>query len=232
MQIRADFGLPASPAYLRSKDLPVPILISSSWGFSEAMNLPPYVQLVGSVFDPEISPAPPISQDLSRWLDQHDDKPIVYVSTGTNAKLTDEQLSSLVRCCCSSCLLHLLSLTYHHGDQWVDGWNEQQAEAFNSLDQYRFLWSLKKAKYSIEIPSLKPHIRMEDFVPQATVLAHKNVKVFLSHCGQNSMLESVWNRVPILALPFSADQVRRFTPSLVVGLLHLTPLLHSRSNSQ
>jgi len=45
-------------------------------------------------------------------------------------------------------------------------------------------------------------------VPQATVLAHPSVKVFLSHCGQNSMLEAVWSRVPVLALPFSADQVR------------------------
>jgi hypothetical protein len=32
--------------------------------------------------------------------------------------------------------------------------------------------------------------------------------VFLSHCGQNSFLEAIWSAVPILALPFMADQVR------------------------
>ena len=71
----------------------------------------------------------------------------------------------------------------------------------------RFLWSLKSAKYPDGIPHVNDNVRIEDFVPQATVLAHKNVKVFLSHCGQNSMLESIQNHVPILALPFMADQV-------------------------
>jgi len=152
------------------------------------------------VFDPEISPAPPLSRDLSEWLDQQPDKPIVYISTGTNVILTNEQLSSLVRHANQLALSLSLTLSLSFTLE------STQAEAFNSLEQYRFLWSLRKEKYSTEIPSLKPHIRVENFVPQATVLAHKSIKVFLSHCGQNSMLESVWNRVPVLALPFMGDQ--------------------------
>jgi hypothetical protein len=80
---------------------------------------------------------------------------------------------------------------------------------FEPIQHDRVLWSLRKAKYSVPIPPVKSHIRIEDFVPQSAVLAHKNVKVFLSHCGQNSFLESVWNEVPILALPFMGDQVLR-----------------------
>jgi UDP:flavonoid glycosyltransferase YjiC (YdhE family) len=76
------------------------------------------------------------------------------------------------------------------------------------LPQYRFLWSLKRVKYDVDIPHLESHVRIQDFVPQAQVLAHRNVKVFLSHCGQNSFLEAIWSAVPILALPFMADQVR------------------------
>ncbi|CAA7397857.1 unnamed protein product [Spirodela intermedia] len=45
-----------------------------------------------------------------------------------------------------------------------------------------------------------------EWVPQTGVLAHAAVKGFLSHCGWNSVLESVCAGVPILALPLMADQ--------------------------
>jgi len=105
-QIRAEYGIATSPGFVRSNALPTPILISTAWGFTEATSLPPFVQLIGSVFDPEISPAPTITPELQQWLDQSDNPPVVYISTGTNAKLTDEQLQSLVRsrCCLWRCL--------------------------------------------------------------------------------------------------------------------------------
>lgn len=69
------------------------------------------------------------------------------------------------------------------------------------------MWSLKRSKYTVPIPEVTSNVRIEDFVPQAVVLAHHNVRVFLSHCGMNSFLEAMNSGVPILALPFIADQV-------------------------
>jgi len=44
------------------------------------------------------------------------------------------------------------------------------------------------------------------WVPQAKVLAHKAVGGFVSHCGWNSILESLWFGVPIATWPVYAEQ--------------------------
>ncbi|XVE78446.1 hypothetical protein DITRI_Ditri13aG0145800 [Diplodiscus trichospermus] len=45
-----------------------------------------------------------------------------------------------------------------------------------------------------------------DWVPQIEVLAHKSIGGFVSHCGWNSFLESLWYGVPILTWPMYAEQ--------------------------
>lgn len=44
------------------------------------------------------------------------------------------------------------------------------------------------------------------WVPQAKVLAHKAVGGFVSHCGWNSILESLWYGAPIATWPVYAEQ--------------------------
>jgi len=44
------------------------------------------------------------------------------------------------------------------------------------------------------------------WAPQVEVLAHKAIGGFVSHCGWNSILESVWFGVPILTWPIYAEQ--------------------------
>lgn len=45
-----------------------------------------------------------------------------------------------------------------------------------------------------------------DWAPQAKVLSHASIGGFLSHCGWNSVLESVANGVPLVAWPLYAEQ--------------------------
>ncbi|KAF3954199.1 hypothetical protein CMV_020429, partial [Castanea mollissima] len=42
--------------------------------------------------------------------------------------------------------------------------------------------------------------------PQVEVLAHKAIGGFVSHCGWNSILESLWHGVPIVTWPIYAEQ--------------------------
>lgn len=69
----------------------------------------------------------------------------------------------------------------------------------------KVLWSLPENQRSI-LPELPSTVRVESFVPQPAVLSHPNVVVFVSHCGMNSIHESLYYGKPILALPFFGDQ--------------------------
>ncbi|CAI0542136.1 unnamed protein product [Linum tenue] len=44
------------------------------------------------------------------------------------------------------------------------------------------------------------------WAPQTAVLAHRSVRGFVSHCGWNSTLESIWFGVPMAAWPIYAEQ--------------------------
>lgn len=54
-----------------------------------------------------------------------------------------------------------------------------------------------------EIPA---HFRLEKFVPQKTVLAHKNTVLFISHTGASSAQEGLFFSKPIICIPFFGDQ--------------------------
>ncbi|XP_065865884.1 UDP-glycosyltransferase 88B1-like [Euphorbia lathyris] len=81
-----------------------------------------------------------------------------------------------------------------------------------------FLWIVRKPQTNDEstLESFLPEGFLErtenrgsvvnSWAPQAAVLNHDSVGVFVSHCGWNSILESVLAGVPMLAWPLYAEQ--------------------------
>ncbi|KAL8097797.1 hypothetical protein AgCh_030781 [Apium graveolens] len=62
---------------------------------------------------------------------------------------------------------------------------------------------------------------VRDWVDQMAILKHESVKGFLSHCGWNSVLQSICAKVPILGWPMMAEQplnVRMVVEEIKVGL--------------
>ena len=72
-----------------------------------------------------------------------------------------------------------------------------------ALEPFPVLWSLRAGAEGLNFPSAH---KILQWVPQAAVLSHPAIKVFLSHCGLNSVFESLRFGKPILSLPFFGDQ--------------------------
>ena len=49
-------------------------------------------------------------------------------------------------------------------------------------------------------------------------MAHKDIKAFVSHVGHNSLYESVYHGVPVVAVPFYGDQHTNAAKAEHVGL--------------
>ncbi|XP_053663357.1 UDP-glycosyltransferase UGT5-like [Anopheles marshallii] len=73
---------------------------------------------------------------------------------------------------------------------------------FRALPQYNFLWKWE----ADNIPNLPPNVLLQQWLPQNDVLAHPNVKLFVSHGGIFGTQESIYWARPILFVPFYGDQ--------------------------
>ncbi|KAK4873154.1 hypothetical protein RN001_015183 [Aquatica leii] len=72
-------------------------------------------------------------------------------------------------------------------------------EAFKELP-YTVLW---KNEQVLDAPS---NVYVSKWFPQFNVLKHKNIKLFITQCGTHSTLESIYNQVPMIGIPFFLDQ--------------------------
>nr|XP_053653619.1 UDP-glycosyltransferase UGT5-like isoform X1 [Cherax quadricarinatus] len=73
-------------------------------------------------------------------------------------------------------------------------------QAFRRLPQ-RVIW-----KYEEELENVPDNVMISKWLPQQDILAHNNVKVFITHGGLLSMQEAIYHATPLLALPILADQ--------------------------
>lgn len=126
------------------------------------------------------------------WLDQQPDSSVVFLCFGSMGTFDEEQVKEIAKA---------LERSGH-----------------------RFLWSLRKpvekGKFGFPGEFSDPgEILPEGFLertagvgkvvgwaPQTAVLSHKSVGGFVSHCGWNSTLESVWCGVPMATWPMYAEQ--------------------------
>ncbi|KAJ1421215.1 UDP-glycosyltransferase family, conserved site [Sesbania bispinosa] len=149
-------------------------------------------------------PVGPITQKMSRieadmsdclkWLDSQPPCSVLYVSFGSGGTLSQRQINEL------ALGLELSGQRF----LWVlrspsDSASAAYLEATNE-DPLQFLpiGFLERTKEQGLIVPL--------WAPQVQVLSHNSVGGFLSHCGWNSVLESMQEGVPIIAWPLFAEQ--------------------------
>uniref|UniRef100_A0A1B6CLI6 UDP-glucuronosyltransferase n=2 Tax=Clastoptera arizonana TaxID=38151 RepID=A0A1B6CLI6_9HEMI len=74
-------------------------------------------------------------------------------------------------------------------------------EVFNNI-KFKVLWKWDGDPF----PESTSRIKTFKWLPQPDVLAHPNVKVFISHGGFLSIIESVHHGVPMIIIPLFSDQ--------------------------
>ncbi|XP_022166883.1 UDP-glucuronosyltransferase 2C1-like [Myzus persicae] len=53
---------------------------------------------------------------------------------------------------------------------------------------------------------LPQNVKVGSWLPQNDILAHPNVKLFITHGGLHSIEEAVYNAKPVIGIPFFGDQ--------------------------
>ena len=74
--------------------------------------------------------------------------------------------------------------------------------AFKRIPQ-KVIWKLNNRDLCDADPG---KVLLSNWLPQNDLLSHENIKLFISHCGINSVLESIYHSTPIIGFPLSIDQ--------------------------
>nr|BAJ11650.1 glucosyltransferase [Sinningia cardinalis] len=131
-------------------------------------------------------------EEIKKWLDDQPDSSVVFLCFGSKGSFEVPQLKEI-------------------------------ASALEKCG-HRFLWSIRKPgpKGIMQFPTeyenfqdilpdgflerTKGTGKLIGWAPQLAVLSHPAVGGFVSHCGWNSTLESIWCGVPVATFPLHAEQ--------------------------
>jgi glucuronosyltransferase len=92
--------------------------------------------------------------------------------------------------------------SYIDGTDWSEDRREAFVRIFGKLKQ-KVIW-----RYSNEtLPNNPGNIKIASWLPQRDILAHKNVRVFITHGGLLGTTEALIEGVPVLGIPIFGDQM-------------------------
>lgn len=118
--------------------------------------------------------------ETMKWLDIRaaENRPVLYVAFGSQADVSEEQMKEIA-----------------------------SGMETSGMD---FLWVVRRKVFEGS-EEFEQQVRergkvVKEWVDQMEILRHKSVKGFLSHCGWNSVMESICCGVPMLAWPMLAEQ--------------------------
>ncbi|KAL2519572.1 UDP-glycosyltransferase 86A1 [Abeliophyllum distichum] len=123
--------------------------------------------------------------DCTGWLDSKPHGSVLFVSFGSHARINKNELKEIANGLLQSNVNFI----------WV-----LRPDFVNSDDENNpfpdGFWQKETGDQAMIVP----------WCYQIQVLAHPAIQGFLTHCGWNSILESIWCQVPLLCFPLNNDQ--------------------------
>ncbi|CAN6552222.1 unnamed protein product [Malus baccata var. baccata] len=126
------------------------------------------------------SPTPPLIKDDSgclEWLDKHKPTSVAYISFGSVVAPPPHELATFAQVLIETGFPFIWSFRGNIEDVLPKGFNKSGLNG-----------------------------KIVPWAPQVQVLGHASTGVFLTHCGWNSILESIVGGVPMICRPFFGDQ--------------------------
>ncbi|GAA0146028.1 transferase [Lithospermum erythrorhizon] len=138
-----------------------------------------------STFNPNKGALWKENTECLEWLDKKEPKSVVYVNYGSVIKMADKNVQEFARGLANSM----------HNFLWIVR-NDIVGDGSSLVRLF--------PEEFLEV--IKDRGMISSWCPQENVLSHPSVGVFLTHCGWNSVLESLSFGVPLICWPLFAEQ--------------------------
>ena len=161
--------------YIDNFGVTQPVLQTTVLGFEYPRPLLPLMHYTGPLFRRSY---PPLDPQLQRWLEDKENRSVVYISMGSTAELTPEQ-----------------------GRNILGG-------VMASPHNYSVVWALRQSnRNAIEEVKIDPkRTFIASWVSQFTMFQQKAVAMAILHCGIGGVQEALYNKVPVICVPYGYDQ--------------------------
>ncbi|KAI9201760.1 hypothetical protein LWI28_028843 [Acer negundo] len=136
--------------------------------------------------------------DCLTWLDSQNPNSVVYVSFGSLCSFSSAQISEIAKALDSM----------NHPFIWVVRKEDKENEDGEWLPR----------ELEEKITKSYKGLIMKGWAPQISILEHPAVGGFLTHCGWNSVLETIAAGVPMATWPLGADQFYNEKLTMVLGV--------------
>ncbi|XP_058095040.1 UDP-glycosyltransferase 92A1-like [Magnolia sinica] len=135
----------------------------------------------------------PIVSSLSctEWLNLHPKSSVLYISFGSQNSINAAQMMELAKGL-EAC-----------GKAFI--WVIRPPIGFDVKEDFRAEWLPEG--FENRMAERRQGLLVKKWAPQLEILSHESTGAFLSHCGWNSILESLSQGLPIIGWPMGAEQL-------------------------
>ncbi|TVU46115.1 hypothetical protein EJB05_05633, partial [Eragrostis curvula] len=140
--------------------------------------------------DTKMASSTKVDDCILRWMDSQPPESVLYISFGSQNTIHPKQMMELAAA---------LEIT---GRPFV--WAIRPPVGFDIAGEFLDKWLPEG--FEERARATNKGILVRGWAPQLRILAHRATGAFLSHCGWNSVLESLVRGVPIIGWPLAGEQ--------------------------